>query len=67
MLWKRAFSAPLLNQLYLKLNFDEKQLRVNIYFEDIDQTVANGNSVTKATFSIYNKEKKFIGKNKIIR
>jgi len=34
----------------------------NIYFEDIDQTVANGNSVTKATFSIYNKEKKFIGK-----
>ena len=34
----------------------------NIYFEDIDQTITNGNSVTKATFSIYNKEKKFIGK-----
>lgn len=34
----------------------------NIYFESIDQEINNGNSVTKANFSIYNNEKKFIGK-----
>ena len=34
----------------------------NIYFENIDQELTNGNSVTKAKFSIYDEHKKFIGK-----
>tara|TARA_Y100000768_G_scaffold386698_1_gene375742 strand:+ start:8155 stop:10113 length:1959 start_codon:yes stop_codon:yes gene_type:complete len=34
----------------------------NILFENIDQEITNGNSVTKAKFSVYDEEKKFIGK-----
>lgn len=34
----------------------------NIYFENIEQEITSGNSITKAKFSIYNAEKKFIGK-----
>jgi cytochrome c-type biogenesis protein CcmF len=34
----------------------------NIYFENIEQEITSGNSITKAKFSIYNTEKKFIGK-----